>query len=120
MEATTTPTTPTDWRARYAEASRCQEAINGLYGELGAGPADVAIRLRADRDHAQYPQYADHWSGDDWQLHQVTADIITKGGIRALAGDIVLARRDGTYPTFYSVRGGIDCSAPYGLRKLAR
>lgn len=82
------------------------------------------IVATADEAHAQYPQYAGHWNGPEWQLGEVARQVRTKSGVAFRRGDIVLFRerteeecRAGCAPGFvtaYSVRNGIDTSVPAG------
>ena len=116
---TTAITTLSEVRAQQAED---QDWVNSIFAANGAAEAAAVARAIADRDHAEYPQYAGHW--DDWGLAQVTTDLISKGGVQAHEGDIVLYRRPtsllgyGEHGTFYSLRLGWDCSAPYGVHSL--
>jgi len=76
------------------------------------------IRAKAERAHAQYPQYAGHWDADKgWKLVQVTRRVKTKFGEAFRKGELSLGRVEtldlgGDEPetvwNVYSVKNGID------------
>jgi len=55
------------------------------------------LRGQADADHAAYPQYAYYWDGREWFPIVITMDITTKMGLAFQKGDVVLAKRYGSY-----------------------
>jgi hypothetical protein len=89
-----------------------QEWVNRLYARHGVAVATRAAKLIARTENKRYRQYDHMW--DDWTLFCVRRDLSTKGGMRARRDDIVIAttrRRGGDdLPTFYSVRGHINCA----------
>jgi hypothetical protein len=80
----------------------------------------MAVILEADERHAQYPQYAGHWDGVEWQPVVFTRNVRTKGGLAFEKGDVTIARppayRDehDHYPVAYSRRNHIDTAVHLG------
>jgi hypothetical protein len=129
-----TATFPITFAAERARQANQQELVNRLAARHGDAVADRAIRFLAESENRPYSrrslavdatsphQYAGYWDGAEWVVARVTVDLVSKGGVQARAGDVVLARRGsrfvGTtdYGTFYSVRLGWNCSIGYGVR----
>jgi hypothetical protein len=53
-----------------------------------------AIIEQAEAAHARYPQYAGHWSGEEWKLVKVNRRIVSKLGVAFEVGDVTIARPD--------------------------
>lgn len=123
---TATAASPTALDAfRFEEARRAalQDGVNYHADHIGdVERTAYLIRQLATEEHAEYPQYAGHWDGDDWKLGQIHGDVRTKGGLRFADGDWVLYKvRHGlvgcaTEVTAYSVRGEINCSVGGAIR----
>jgi hypothetical protein len=113
---------PTDTHFTAFQRSESQRLINETYR---AGEAHAALgmaRALADFEHVDFPQYDGFW--DDWGLAEATSDLVSKGGQQAQKGDVVLYKHvpglgfeRGT-ASFYSVRLGWNCSAPYGMKEI--
>jgi hypothetical protein len=72
--------------------------------------------------HARFPQYAGHWSGDEWQVGTVGTRLRTKSGVAFEAGDLVLFKREGyqrVETTAYSIRNGVDTAVGVYVRPRA-
>jgi len=109
-----------DFMAEWAEQTAEQELVNRAAAVCRRDLVRRLIVALADRRHAAYSQYAGHWSGPEWNVGTIRADIRTKGGLRFAAGDVVIyktfsaawmSRAD---TTAYSVRGGVDCAISLG------
>lgn len=80
----------------------------------------AAVVAEADRDHAQYPQYAGHWSGDEWVLVRFVRKVETKLGLAFAEGDLTIAKISdpklgpgSVSATAYSRRNRIDTSVSH-------
>jgi len=73
-------------------AAAAQERINQA---ARAGDPDLRAMIvdAADASHAQFPQYAGHWGGPEWEVVRVRSQIETKLGIAFEAGDVTIAKR---------------------------
>jgi len=78
-----------EWAQQRVEA----DGLNALADSGATVPQlrQAAIGL-AEKWHARYPQYKDHWAGPEWRLVRATKDVSTKGGLTMRAGDYLLAR----------------------------
>jgi hypothetical protein len=69
------------------------------------------------------PQYAGHWSGDEWQVGTVGTRVRTKSGVAFEAGGLVLFKRGEGYQrvetTAYSIRNGVDTAVGVYVRPRA-
>jgi hypothetical protein len=82
----------------------------------------------ADAAHARFPQYAEHWSGDEWKLVRFRTRVATKRGVAFRKGEITIAKtsslpawnprtekmEDRPTVTAYSVTHAIDTSVGLG------
>lgn len=86
-------------------AAVAQERVNLSPDPVSA--RDAIVRL-ADAAHAEYPQYAGHWEGEEWQVGVIRRRVRTRAGIAFEPGDVVLWRikrdEETRYLTAYSVR----------------
>lgn len=66
----------------------------------------------ADGFHLPYPQYRNHWDGQEWELMQATRQIRTKAGIAFEAGDWTVVQKPLWLSlgesTAYSIRNRCD------------
>lgn len=112
------------WDALHDRQTAEQELVNRAARSCSADLVRRLIVRLADRRHASYPQYAGHWNA--WTLGRLRRDVITKGGVRFLAGDIVLVKPAdrrlavSAFPdtTAYSVRGAVDCAVSYDVERI--
>lgn len=63
-----------------------------LEGRPGPGGAVTAVKAlliaEAERQHAEYPQYAGHWDG--WSVGALKRDVKSRGALVGSKGDFVL------------------------------
>jgi hypothetical protein len=104
---------------QWDEQEREQLLVNRAFAVMGyAFTLRLAKRLAAER-HAHLPQYAGHWSGDEWRLVRFVQRVEGKGGISFEPGDISIGKVDygrlSSYSpyTAYSLRRVVNCSVPH-------
>lgn len=80
---------------------------------------------QADKAHAKFPQYKNHWSGKKWFVAEIRKNITTAFGQAFRKGDVVLAKKDGSFGGIpvvmcYSYRTRIDTSIEASCIKEVR
>lgn len=101
-----------------------------IHGKNGAELIRIKANLieQAQASHAQWPQYADHWTTPEWLLVRFNRRVTTKAGVAFERGDYTIARGAGPedpcdhqfcrnqnhapYWTAFSVRNNIDTQIP--------
>ncbi|HEV3072126.1 MAG TPA: hypothetical protein VGY76_11965 [Solirubrobacteraceae bacterium] len=110
------PTAEARGYIRQAEERKMLEPASAVAQErINLSPDPVSARAAivqlADTAHAEYPQYAGHWDGEEWQVGIIRRRVSTKAGIALEPGDIVLWRderdEETRCPIAHSVRNEI-------------
>lgn len=117
MDITQSPVYQT-LQAQYERNCAEQGGINQAH--VDGTLAKAQIVAIADRVHAQYPQYANHWAGSAWNLVQITQRVRTGLGVAFEPGDVTIGKAGfilGEW-TLYSIRNQTDTLVSLGVRPL--
>ena len=102
----------------YGLNTQAQERVNQIHPISPITKGDIAGL--AEGQHAQFPQYRNHWSGDEWILVRLKRQVRSKAGLAFLPGDTTLGKRSYCLGEWicYSIRNSIDTQVSYGVEPL--
>lgn len=89
--------------------------------EISRSEMEPVIRL-AEEYHAKWPQYKDHWRGEEWKPVRILRNVRTKSGLAFTEGERTIGRQaEGVpehdippYVVGYSTANHIDTALPQG------